>query len=118
MVYIAEAHAADEWPINSRRCNGPGNEITKPKTLSERCAAARRMLSTLPLGEGITVLADGLDDAFLEAYAAWPVRLFGVRRDGTLGIIAQPQQAAFQLPPLRDWILGECSSAAASSTDS
>jgi hypothetical protein len=31
-VYITEAHAADEWPINSGRFNGPGNSIDQPKT--------------------------------------------------------------------------------------
>jgi hypothetical protein len=79
-------------------------------TLAERRAAALRMGEALPcLGEaGIVTLADGMDDRFLETYAAWPVRLFGVRRDGTLGAIAQPRGGAFHLAPLREWLLGEC----------
>ena len=115
-MYIAEAHAADEWPINSTRCNGPANTLQAPTTLDERKAAARRMSAALALGGGgaggedggMRVFSDDLDDAFLSAFAAWPIRLFGVRRDGTLGAIAQPEHAAFRLPPLRDWLLAEC----------
>ena len=38
MCYIAEAHAVDEWPINSTRCRGPANTVNKPTTLDERRA--------------------------------------------------------------------------------
>lgn len=65
------------------------------------------MVAALGLGS-VPVLADGMDDALLEAYAAWPVRLYGVRRDGTLGCVAQPESAAFRLPPLRAWLLQAC----------
>ena len=107
LVYIAEAHATDQWPINSARCRGPGNSVVAPTTLDERAAIARRMVAALELGD-VPILADGMDDAFLRAYAAWPVRLYGVGRDGRLGVVAQPQHGQFELPPLRDWLLAEC----------
>ena len=110
VVYIAEAHAADEWPINSSRCRGPANSIVAPRSLDERRAVARRMVDSLGLN-GLRVLADGIDDAFLTAYAAWPVRLYGVGRDGLLARIAQPEHGQFHLPQLRDWLLAECDSA-------
>lgn len=78
-----------------------------PKTLDERRAIAQRMVESLGLKD-VPVLCDGMGDAFLSQYAAWPVRLYGVGRDGLIGAIAQPQSAAFQLPPLRDWLLREC----------
>lgn len=107
-MYIAEAHAADEWPINSTRCAGPGNSVRRPTNLAERTALARQMVEALRLGEdGPPVYADGLDDAFLETYAAWPVRVFGIGRDGRLARLAQPEAATFQLPPLREWLLAE-----------
>ena len=40
------------------------------------------MSAALPLADGADALAlllvDGMADAFLEAYAAWPIRLYGV----------------------------------------
>ena len=43
VVYIAEAHATDEWPISSARCNGGRGpvHIAQPKTADDRIAAAR-----------------------------------------------------------------------------
>ena len=112
IVYIAEAHAADEWPIGSTRCAGPGNSVARPTSLAERQALSRRMVEALRLDEGgPPVYVDGMDDAFLETYAAWPVRIFGIGRDGRLARIAQPEAATFQLPPLREWLLAEASRA-------
>jgi len=56
----------------------------------------------------VAVLADGIDDAFLDAYAAWPVRLYGVGRARSLARIAQPDHGQFHLPALREWLLAEC----------
>lgn len=103
MVYIAEAHASDVWPINSERCLGPGNSVRTPRTLDERRAVARRFVDALHL-ESMPVLVDGMDDAFLESYAAWPIRLYGVAR-GRLERIAEPHGATFDLAPFRDWLL-------------
>lgn len=112
MVYIAEAHASDEWPINSSRCAGPANSVRRPTSLIEREAIARRMVSAMRLDDGgPPVYVDGMDDAFLEAYAAWPVRLYGVSKDGRLAHIAHPEDATFHLPRLRDWLLAEASKA-------
>ena len=104
LVYIAEAHAADEWPINSTRCAGPANSVHTHRSLGERTAAAARMVGALEL-QGMPLLCDGMDDAFLRTYAAWPIRLYGLR-DGYLDVIAEPRAAIFQLPPLRQWLLG------------
>jgi hypothetical protein len=104
LIYIAEAHAADEWPINSARCAGPRNSVAAPTSLAERRAVAARMCSALPALTTLPLLVDGLDDAFLRTFAAWPVRLYGVRR-GVLERIGQPQDAAVELPPFREWLL-------------
>ena len=107
IVYIAEAHAANQWPINSTRCNGPGNTVVTPTSLQERQALAQRMVGSLGL-KGVPLMVDGMNDAFLDTYAAWPIRLFGISVDSTLAIIAQPERATFSLPPLRKWLLAEC----------
>lgn len=104
LVYIAEVHAADEWPINSTRCAGPGNSVRAHRSLSERMEAAVRMAAALQLQQGVPLLCDAMDDAFLRTYAAWPIRLYGVR-DGGLELIAEPRGATFELPPFREWLL-------------
>lgn len=106
LVYIAEAHAYDVWPINSSRHNGPGNTVASHKTQGERATAALRMRTALELEE-VPLLCDAMDDAFLQAYAAWPIRFYGVR-GGRLEVIAQPHAASFVLPPLREWLLEAC----------
>jgi len=62
-----------------------------------------RMIDALPCLSGITLLVDDLDDAFLHAMAAWPVRLFGAR-SGVLELIGQPRNANFELQPFREWL--------------
>ena len=66
LVYIAEAHAADVWPINSSRCAGPANTLVAPTTLDERRRHARMMLDALPALLHVDILVDDIDDAFLE----------------------------------------------------
>ena len=95
LVYIAEAHAADEWPINSSRCSGPANSVLRPTSLAERRAVAERMLGALPCLAPLPLLG---------ALAAWPIRLYGVR-GGVLERIGQPHRASFELQPFRDWLL-------------
>ena len=104
LVYIAEAHAADVWPINSCRSAGPGNSVRAPTSLDERRAVAARMVAALPSLAPLPLLVDGMDDAFLTAYAAWPIRLYGVR-GGVLERVGQPHHAAFELQPFREWLL-------------
>ena len=104
LVYIAEAHAADEWPINSSRAAGPANTVLAPTTLNERRAVAARMLAALPCLDSLPLLVDGIDDVFLTALAAWPIRLYGVR-GGVLERIGQPECAMFELAPFREWLL-------------
>ena len=108
LVYIAEAHASDEWPINSTRCSGPANSIVQPKSLSERAAVATRMVEALRLGDGgPSVYLDGMDDAFMNTYAAWPTRLYAIGRDGRIEVVGYPEGATFHLPRLRKWLLDQ-----------
>ena len=99
------------------RSAGPGNSVRAPTSLDERRAVAARMVAALPGLAPLPLLVDGMDDAFLTAYAAWPIRLYGVARRGgalRLELIAQPDGAMFALPPCRDWLLAAAADAAAS----
>ena len=78
LVYIAEAHARDEWPV------GNPLRIAQPATTAERCAVARRLLRETAAGAaaaaGVGVYVDGAEeDGFDEAFRAWPTRFYALQ---------------------------------------
>lgn len=106
LVYIAEAHASDQWPINSTLYAGPGNSVRAHRTVGERIATCKRMLAALDLnGCDVDAYVDSMDDGFLTTFACWPTRLFGIGRDGlTIERIAVPNDASFELSPMLEWL--------------
>ena len=84
LVYVAEAHASDEWPVG-----GPCAQV-QPATTAKRAAVAAARLEELGLGALPPALADTAPrEAFQELYACWPLRWYFL--DGhTLTHIAQP----------------------------
>jgi len=85
-VYIAEAHAVDEWQMESNVEEGV--LLRQHATLEERFAAAREGVERL--GLTMPVLVDGMDDAVSEAFAAWPERLYVAERGGRLAYVGGP----------------------------
>jgi hypothetical protein len=68
-IYIREAHPTDGWYMGN-------HDIRDPRTIEERRLVA---------GEcevGMRTYVDGMDDAVMEAYAAWPDRLYLIDVDG------------------------------------
>ena len=130
MVYVAEAHAEDEWPISSGRYNagrGPVR-VTQPTSHEERVTLARRFVCDFdPLGDVFDeILVDDVDtgDEFERKFAPWPFRFFGVGAprgcQGLLGssdgvhkeeisrsieYVAHPSAATYNLRKLREWVL-------------
>ena len=80
IVYIAEAHAVNEWQMESNETEG----ICVPQhtTFAERLAAAR--LCEQRLAMTIPTLVDAMDNAVCEAFAAWPERIYIVGADGRI----------------------------------
>ena len=87
MVYIAEAHAIDEWPISSARHNGARGAvaIAQTTTLGARRAAAAAFVDAFVLrGDGALALAVDDPEAgepFDAAFAPWPMRFYVLQRD-------------------------------------
>jgi len=69
IVYIAEAHAQDEWPIGKTVC------VNKHKTLEDRIAAAKKHLIE-DRDCKIKTIVDGMDDLFEKRYHGWPERYY------------------------------------------
>ena len=91
-VYIAEAHAVDEWQL-------PANLeddvlLAQHRELDDRLAAARASVERL--GLTMPVLVDGMDDAVSEAFAAWPERLYVAEPGGRLAYVGGPGPFEFE----------------------
>ena len=101
-VYVAEAHAVDEWqlPANVEE----GVLLRQHVTLEERRDAAREGVERL--GLTMTVLVDGMDDAVSEAFAAWPERLCVAEAGGRLAYVGGPGPFAFE-PEEAEAVLSE-----------
>lgn len=99
MVYVAEAHADDEWPI--------GSLYPVPhqhRTHAERRAQLTRLCRTLDLpaqpAAGLYA-CDSMGDEFLRAFNAWPTGFYVFRADdGALVWNAVPRGAAFDVDAL------------------
>jgi hypothetical protein len=84
-VYVREAHAIDG------RAPMPAEDqpiVEEPVEDADRVAAAARC--TVALRLGFPTLVDGLDDAVNRAYAASPVRLYVIGRDGRVEYRSEP----------------------------
>lgn len=97
-MYIAEAHAADTWPMKF------AVEWPRPRTLAERRAYALRCAQDLGVDDDVVVV-DGMDDAFNSAVKAWPTAYFVVGEGGKLlfagGVGGTgPQYASFDIGEL------------------
>jgi len=75
-VYLREAHAADEWPL------GEHVTLRQPTSLDERLAAARAFQNACALR--LPILADGMEDGFMQAFSAHPLRFFVFHRGATV----------------------------------
>lgn len=92
VVYIAEAHASDGWQLASNVADGV--VLRQPLTFDEREATAMRCAAALDLS--IPTLIDGMDDAALDAFAAWPERIFIAGADGRLRYCGGPGPFEFK----------------------
>jgi hypothetical protein len=101
-VYIAEAHAMDEWPLKSARFNGGRGPIVvekQPTTASERCTLARQFARDFGLDLSDSNFEFLVDDPeqgepFEKAYAPWPLRLYLIC-DSRVEWIAEPRDCSY-----------------------
>jgi len=97
-VYIAEAHACDEWPINQLE-----NEIARHQTIADRKAAAESFVRAFPLHLAFGGVLDTMEDAFNHEFASWPFR-FWIILDGQVALKPLPQAATYDVNELGRWL--------------
>ena len=98
-MYIAEAHAIDEWPM------GEPVPIQQARTLSDRVEAASRFKQET--GFTWDVLADGMDNGFHKTFGAWPTRYYVIYK-GKLALkielkdgVHTPNRKAYDIRDIR-----------------
>ena len=81
LVYVREAHAADEWSMESNSADDV--VVFQPVTAEQRTDAAGACVARLDID--MTTVVDDMDDTVGRAYGAWPERLYVVQPDGRVG---------------------------------
>ena len=107
MVYIAEAHASDEWPVGKLT-----SVTTQPKNLAHRRDLASVVHNHL-LNCEVEVVCDNMQNTFQRTMACWPIRLFVVdANNGRLLYKAQPDLSpnvyGYRLEDLSEWLVDYC----------
>jgi hypothetical protein len=80
LVYVREAHAADEWVMPDNQESGL--HFDQPTSHSARIDAAECCVEELALE--MPTVVDGLDDAVSRKYGGWPDRLYVIGPDGRI----------------------------------
>lgn len=95
LVYIAESHAVDEWPV--------GETIVKKQhtTVAERIAACKECLEDFQLD--MPTVVDTIENDFHSTYACWPIRFYLINR-GVFEVVARPKQNGYDLQDIADWL--------------
>lgn len=112
-IYIAEAHATDEWPIQSARGSVDG-EISNPqtRTSSDRLKLAMetrkkylgdRWECYIDPPEGEEITEEG--GPFMQIYKPWPLRVYGFVGKH-LEFISEPKGGELDLTEIRGWLEG------------
>ena len=109
IVYIQEAHASDEWPIEQLEV-----EIRQHQTIEERLVAARRFIKDFNSPADIPFLADNMRNEFNNHYASWPFRFWILRKranreNAEVRFKAMPRNSAYYLQDLDDALVDELS---------
>ncbi len=101
LVYISEAHAADsERAVDYAVEKG----INQHQDYGQRCTTAEMLMQDKSLT--LPTLIDGMDNAVSTAYSADPDRIFVIRTDGRLAIVAArgPRGFAPALQETKQWL--------------
>jgi len=86
-VYIAEAHARDQWPVGKTiSC------VDQPTTLEQRLKNAEEFQKNFNFQ--MPMLVDNMANNFHHTYGSWPFRFF-IIYDGKLILKAEPQKEIF-----------------------
>lgn len=92
IVYVAEAHAEDEWPVGNQY-NKEVRSLKQTHTLKGRIQAAQSLVKEFHLS-GIRILVDDpKTNEFHTQFQPWPLRWYVFRKDRQCLLVSKPQDA-------------------------
>ena len=100
MVYIKEAHPDDEWAMAFNEDERV--RYAQPESTDERRSIASDFVDRT--GMAMPIAVDGIDNAAMEAYAAWPERLYVITADGRIGFKGGMGPFFFSPDRLEAWL--------------
>lgn len=103
MVYIAEAHAKDEWDIGAPETMC----VMQPKTDEERIKRAKAVYQAWDLKATSTnMYCMPVNSVFEEKYAPWPFRMYVFDSQQKLAFFSEPKEGTthMTLIPLRSYL--------------
>jgi len=124
VVYIAEAHADDEWPISSARYNfGKEVHINQTRSTASRAQAAKQFFDDFGYSELVNTseapkdsvwslvasqpeeeLGNDFGLSFEVQYKPWPFRAYGFVAK-TVDFIAEPRSCEVDIRDITAWIV-------------
>lgn len=117
-MYGAEAHAVDEWDIQSARYTLDGAPVCvkQTRTTADRAAAARAFADAYmdPARDTPTVVmaVDPIDSGLQQVVGSWPLRLVVSSPGGVVLHVSELTHTTHRLPPVFDAWLGSASGSA------
>jgi hypothetical protein len=99
-VYIMEAHAADEWPIQELP-----ESIPQHRCMEDRIRAALNFLSEHPLPTCFSLAIDSALNDFVDLYCSWPFR-YWIVHGGRVALKSMPEGELVKLDSLEAWLRG------------
>jgi hypothetical protein len=100
LVYIAEAHASDEWPIgNAYQMHTVLRGLRQTTTLEARCRIAQQLVDDFRITIPVLVDDPATDD-FQKRFEPWPFRYVVVAPNGQCTCVSQTKDAFLDLAPL------------------
>lgn len=103
LVYVREAHAADEWvmPDNEQR----GLRVPQPTSHAARFRAAQECVADFDVP--MPTVVDHLDDRVMTTYGAWPDRFYVIGPDGRIAYQGGVGPFGFKPADVREFLRRE-----------
>lgn len=106
-VYIAEAHAKDEWWLSTapKASEGESACINRHKVIADRIAAAKRFVKEFNFP--IELVCDSMLGSAQDFFQAWPERLY-IIREGVIVYQGGLGPFDYRLAEVKDWLTKNC----------